>query len=104
MQQEMLSVTELNKHVREVAQGIKVIKAYNLEPLISTEVGAVVDSIKDRSNKVSALQAAPVPIMDTIGGAGIGLTILYAGYRTVCAASIFSCLASALCCGFTFLR
>ena len=83
MQQEMLSVAELNKHVREVAQGIKVIKAYNLEPLISTEVGAVVESIKDRSNRVSALQAAPVPIIDTIGGAGIGLTILYAGYRTV---------------------
>jgi ATP-binding cassette subfamily B protein len=83
MQQEMLSVAELNKHVREVVQGVKVIKSYNLEPIIKSEVGTVIESIKDRSNKVSALQTAPVPIIDTIGGVGIGLTILYAGYRSV---------------------
>ena len=83
MQQEMLSVAELNKHVREAVQGIKVIKAYNLEPVISSEVNAVIESIKDRSNRVSALQTAPVPIIDTVGGAGIGLTILYAGYRSI---------------------
>ncbi len=83
MQQEMLSIALLNKNVREVVQGVKVIKAYNLEPIISSEVNAVIESIKDRSNRVSALQTAPVPIIDTIGGAGIGLTILYAGYRSV---------------------
>jgi len=83
MQQEMLSVVELNKHVREVVQGIKVIKSYNLEPIIASEANAVIDSIKDRSNRVSALQTAPVPIIDTIGGVGIGLTILYAGYRSI---------------------
>ncbi len=83
MQQEMLSVAELNKHVREVVQGVKVIKSYNLEPIIKAEAGAVIESIKDRSNRVSALQTAPVPIIDTIGGVGIGLTILYAGYRSV---------------------
>ena len=83
MEQEMLSVVELNRHVREVGQGIKVIKAYNLEPIIASEVDAVVESIKDRSNGVAALQVAPVPIMDTIGGMGIGLVILYAGYRSI---------------------
>jgi ATP-binding cassette subfamily B protein len=83
MEQEMLSIAQLNKHVREVVQGIKVIKAYNLEPIITSEVNAVVESIKDRSNRVSALQTAPVPLIDTIGGAGIGLTILYAGYRSI---------------------
>jgi len=83
MKQEMLSVAQLNKHVREVVQGIKVIKSYNLEPIIKTEVDSVIRSIRTRSNKVSALQAAPVPIIDTIGGVGIGLTILYAGYRSV---------------------
>jgi ATP-binding cassette, subfamily B, bacterial MsbA len=83
MHQEMLSVAELNKHMREVVQGVKVIKSYNLESLIKAEAGAVVESIQDRSNKVAALQTAPVPIIDTIGGIGIGVTILYAGYRSV---------------------
>jgi ATP-binding cassette, subfamily B, bacterial MsbA len=83
MKQEMQSVAELNKHVREVVQGSKVIKSYNLEPIIQSQAGAVIGSIKDRSNRVSRLQAAPVPIIDTVGGVGIGLTILYAGYRSV---------------------
>ncbi len=83
MKQEMLSVAQLNKHVREVVQGVKVIKSYNLEPIIKSEVNSIIELIKDRSNKVSALQTAPVPIIDTVGGVGIGLTILYAGYRSV---------------------
>ncbi len=83
MKQEMLSIAQLNKNVREVVQGVRVIKSYNLEPIIKSETDAVIESIKDRSNRVSALQAAPVPIIDTIGGAGIGLTILYAGYRSI---------------------
>ena len=83
MQQEMQSIAELNKHVREVVQGFKVIKSYNLEPVIKNEVNAVIESIKDRSNKVSALENAPVPIIDTLGGVAVGLTILYAGYRTI---------------------
>src|SRR5262249_28036610 len=70
MQQEMRSVAELNKYVREVVQGIKVIKAYNLEPVIKNDVNAVIESIKDRANRVAALQVAPVPITVTIGGIG----------------------------------
>ena len=83
MKQEMQSIAELNKHVREVVQGFKVIKSYNLEPVIKNEVDAVIESIKDRSNKVSALENAPVPIIDTLGGVAVGLVILYAGYRTI---------------------
>ncbi len=83
MRQEMLSVAELNKNVREVVQGVRVIKSYNLEPIIETEAGGVIERIKDRANRVSALQAAPVPIIDSVGGVGIGLTILYAGYRSI---------------------
>ena len=83
MQQEMQSIAELNKHVREAVQGVKVIKSYNLEPVIKSEVDAVIESIKDRSNKVAALENAPVPIIDSLGGVAVGLTILYAGYRTI---------------------
>jgi ATP-binding cassette, subfamily B, bacterial MsbA len=83
MRQEMLSVAQLNKHVREVVQGAKVIKSYNLEPIIKSEVETIIERIKDRSNRVSALQTAPVPIIDTVGGVGIGLTLLYAGYQSI---------------------
>ncbi len=83
MQQEMRSIADLNKHVRELVQGVRVIKSYNLEPVIQADAEKVVSSIQNMSNKVSALQMAPVPIVDTLGGVGIGLTILYAGYRSI---------------------
>jgi ATP-binding cassette, subfamily B, bacterial MsbA len=83
MQQEMRTIADLNKYVREIVQGAKVIKSYNVEPLIQKQADTAVESIRTISNRVSALNNAPIPIIDTLGGVGIGLTILYAGYRTV---------------------
>jgi ATP-binding cassette, subfamily B, bacterial MsbA len=83
MQQEMRTIADLNKYVREIVQGGKVIKSYNVEPLIQKQADTAIESIRTLSNRVSALNNAPIPIIDTLGGVGIGLTILYAGYRTV---------------------
>jgi subfamily B ATP-binding cassette protein MsbA len=83
MQQEMRTFADLNKYVREIVQGGRVIKSYNVEPLILTQAHRAVESIRTISNKVAALNTAPIPIIDTLGGVGVGLAILYAGYRTV---------------------
>jgi ATP-binding cassette, subfamily B, bacterial MsbA len=83
MQQELRSIADLNKHVRELVQGVRVIKSYNLEPVIQADAETVIGNIKGMSNKISALQMAPIPIIDTLGGIGVGLTILYAGYRSI---------------------
>jgi len=83
MQQEMRTVVDLNRYTREIVQGFKVMKSYNVEPFIATQANQAIDNIRTLSNRVSALNNAPVPILDTLGGVGIGLAILYAGYRTV---------------------
>ncbi len=83
MQQEMRTFADLNKNVREIVQGAKTIKSYNLQPLFYRQADTAIESIKTISNRISGLNNAPVPIIDTLGGIGIGLTILYAGYRTV---------------------
>lgn len=82
-QQEMKTFADLNKNVREIVQGAKVIKSYNIEPLFYRQADRAIESIRTISNRVNALNHAPIPIIDTIGGIGIGLTILYAGYRTI---------------------
>lgn len=82
-QQELKTSADLNKNVRELVQGAKVIKAYNIEPLFYRQADDAIENIRTISNRVSALNNAPVPIIDTLGGIGIGLTILYAGYRTL---------------------
>jgi ATP-binding cassette subfamily B protein len=83
MQQEMKTFIDLNRHTREIVQGFKVMKSYNVEPLIAEQSGKAIQNIRSLSNRVAALNTAPIPILDTMGGIGIGLTILYAGYRTV---------------------
>ncbi len=82
-QREMKTFADLNRNVREIVQGAKVIKSYNIEPLFYKQADQAIENIRTISNRVSALNHAPVPIIDTIGGIGIGLTILYAGYRTI---------------------
>ena len=83
MQLELAGLTELNKHVRETVQGITVIKSFNLEKALKNQTEDVVDGLRERKDKIATLQAAPVPLLDTLGGVAIGFAILYAGTRTV---------------------
>ena len=82
-QQELAGYAELNKHVRETVQGITVIKAFNLEPALQDQTGNVISGLQQRRNRIAALQAVPIPLLDTIGGIAVGVAILYAGFRTV---------------------
>jgi len=80
-QDEMAGFVELNKLVRETVQGITVIKAYNLEPAQRSDSEHVIENIQDRRDRMAALKAAPIPLLDTMGGITVSLAILYAGYR-----------------------
>jgi ATP-binding cassette subfamily B protein len=83
MQQEMKSIADLNRNVREIVQGNKIIKSYTLEPCVEKDSSASIQAIEGISNRIAKLSNAPIPLMDTLGGIGIGLTIFYAGYRTI---------------------
>lgn len=82
-QEELAGYAELNKHVRETVQGITVIKAFNLEPALRDQTGDVISGLQQRRNRIAALQAVPIPLLDTIGGIAVGVAILYAGFRTM---------------------
>ncbi len=78
---ELAGLSVLNKHVREAVQGMVVVKSFNLEPPLKTQMEDVIEGVETRRNKIAALQAAPVPLLDTLGGVAVGMAILYAGYR-----------------------
>lgn len=78
---ELAGYQYLNRQVRETVQGITVIKAFRLEKPLSDETGQIIEDLRQRRNKIAALQAAPLPLLDTVGGVAVGLAILYAGYR-----------------------
>ncbi len=80
-QLELAGFQVLYRHVRETVQGIGVVKSYNLEEKLETDTSEVIKSIEERKNKMAALQAMPIPLLDTVGGLAIGGVILFAGYR-----------------------
>ncbi|MFP4538312.1 MAG: ABC transporter ATP-binding protein [Dichotomicrobium sp.] len=79
--EEMAGFAQLNRLVRETVQGITVIKAYNLEATQRSDSEDVIRGIQNRRDKMAALQAAPIPLLDTVGGTAVSLAILYAGFR-----------------------
>lgn len=79
--EELAGFQQLNRLVRETVQGISVIKAYNLERGQRDETNSVIEAIQNRRDRMSALQAAPIPLLDTLGGIAVSLVILYAGFR-----------------------
>jgi len=78
---ELAGFADLNRLVRETVQGISVIKAYNLERAQREASQEVIDRIRDRRDRMAVLQAAPIPMLDTMGGIAVALAILYAGTR-----------------------
>jgi ATP-binding cassette subfamily B protein len=81
--EELAGYAELNKNVRETVQGITVVKAFNLEPTLRGKTDEVISGLQWRKNRIAALRAIPIPLMDTIGGVAVAVAILYAGFRTV---------------------
>ena len=71
----------LNRQVRETVQGITVIKAFRLEKPLLAESAQIIEGLRVQKNRIAALNAAPLPLLDTVGGVAVGLAILYAGWR-----------------------
>jgi len=42
-----------------------------------------VEGVRGRANKIAQISAATTPLMDTLGGIAIGLTVFYAGWRVI---------------------
>lgn len=79
--QELAGYQFLNRQIRETVQGITVIKAFRLEKPLQEETADIIEGLRVRKDKIAALNAAPLPLLDTVGGIAVGVAILYAGYR-----------------------
>ncbi|NQW11048.1 MAG: ABC transporter ATP-binding protein, partial [Alphaproteobacteria bacterium] len=64
-------------------QGIRVIKAYGMEPAESARVGGVVDAIFRLTYRQGRVRAAVQPIIDIFGGVAVAAVIVYGGLRVI---------------------
>jgi ATP-binding cassette subfamily B protein len=81
--QQFTSLTMVISDMQETAQGIRVVKSFNLEPTMRERMAASIESVRNRSDKIVRITARSSPLMEVIGGFAIALIVLYAGYQTI---------------------
>ena len=69
--------------VQETVQGLRVIKAFNLENEMRRRIGASIDAIKATGNEMAQIINRPGPLMETFAGIAIAIVFAYGGYRVV---------------------
>lgn len=92
--------TQILEIMQETVQGLRIIKSFNLETLMSARMHAAVTHVEQAANRMSASMAIASPLADFFGGLAIAIVIFYGGWRVSVAhadpGSFFSFLAALL--------
>jgi ATP-binding cassette subfamily B protein len=71
--------------MRETSQGIRIVKAFQLEGQQRERMGKGIDAVRRMGNKIVAAQAGLNGLVEVLAGLMIALVILYAGWRNLSA-------------------
>jgi len=80
---EVRSFADVVGIMRETVQGIRIVKAFQLERNSEARMFEAIDSVEQVANKIVGIQARVNPMIETMGGVAIALVILYAGWRNI---------------------
>jgi ATP-binding cassette subfamily B protein len=80
---ELQGVSELIAAVQETCQGIRTVKAFNLEPEMRSRLGRAVADVEARSNAIARIGRLTSPLMESLGGVVIAAMVVYSGWQTV---------------------
>ena len=77
------STAKVISAMRETAQGIRIIKSFQLEAAMRRHMAACVESVQRLNNKIVAVKARVNPLLETAAGLAIAAAVAYAGWRTM---------------------
>jgi subfamily B ATP-binding cassette protein MsbA len=77
------STAKVISAMRETAQGIRIIKSFQLEDAMRRHMGACIESVQQLNNKIVAVKARVNPLLETAAGLAIAAAVAYAGWRTM---------------------
>ncbi len=80
---EFVGMTQIISSMQESAQGIRIVKAFNLESAMRTRMNQAIESVRKRGNQIGAIKAQTSPLMETLGGLAIAGVMMWAGYQTI---------------------
>jgi len=77
------SATTVVATMREAAQGIRVVKSFQLEPMLERRMGDAVEAVERVNNKLTRIQSLTNPLIEAAGGFAVAGVVAYAGWRTI---------------------
>ncbi len=78
---------EIMQHMGETAQGIRIIKSFNLESLMRKRMAGAVGEVEKAANRMALGIALSSPVSETLGGVAVAIIILYGGWKVAVAHS-----------------
>jgi len=80
---ELTSLSLIISVMQETAQGIRIVKAFNLEPIMRTRMQDAIEAVRQRANKMNNISARTGPLMETLGGFAVAGVTLWSGYAAI---------------------
>ena len=77
------STAKVISAMRETAQGIRIIKSFQLEDAMRRHMAACVESVQRLNNRIVSVKARVNPLLETAAGLAIAAAVAYAGWRTM---------------------
>ncbi len=78
---------EIMQHMGETAQGIRIIKSFNLESLMRNRMAGAIGEVEKAANRMALGIALSSPVSETLGGVAVAIIILYGGWKVAVAHS-----------------
>ncbi len=78
---------EIMQHMGETAQGIRIVKSFNLEDLMRNRMAGAVGEVEKAANRMALGIALSSPVSETLGGVAVAIIILYGGWKVAVAHS-----------------
>jgi len=74
---------DIMETMQESLQGIRTVKAFNLEETMRDRINTGIDAVERNPNKMARVSNRSSPLMETLGGFAVAGGLLYGGYSVV---------------------
>ncbi|MES0879217.1 ABC transporter ATP-binding protein [Roseibium sp. SCP14] len=83
VKRQVVSSAKIGSTMQETVLGVRIVKAFGMEPTMRKRMDVGVREVQKQSNKIASLTARTSPLMDTLGGFAIAMVIFYGGYSVI---------------------
>ena len=80
-QSQYFSIATIIAAMRETSQGVRIVKAFQVEDLQRRRMSEGIDAVERTGNKIVLVQARMNALIEVLAGVAISLVVLYAGWR-----------------------